>query len=44
MLHKGPLKEVDGLREEHERPLEIREILLPLFSKNTTNNKVRHSW
>ena len=44
MLHKGPLKEVDGLREEHERPLEIREILLPLFTKNTTNNKVRHSW
>ena len=44
MPHKGPLKEVDGLRDEHERPLEIREILLPLFSKNTTNNRVRRSW
>ena len=22
MPHKGPLKEVDGLRDEHERPLD----------------------
>ena len=44
MPHKGPLKEVDGLRDEHERPLDKCYELNQENKQNTTNNRVRRSW
>ena len=44
MPHKGPLKEVDGLRDEHERPLDKCYELNQENKQNTTNNRARRSW